>query len=171
MEFKIIKAVTTDSATIADVIQEVYRTLEQKDWYVADNAEYTYRMLSSGKGMGYLALNAETDEIAGVFMVTFPGNSKGNLGNDIGLSKEQLPLCAHMDSAAVLPKYRGNHLQCRLMQTAEKELAALGYRYLLCTVHPDNRFSKGNALRQGYQVMKTTEKYGGYLRDILMKEI
>lgn len=171
MNFKIVKAGIQDADAIAAVIQKVYESLEQKEWYVADNAEYTFEMLHSKKGIGYMALNMENNEIAGIFMVTFPGDSKENLGNDIGFSREQRLLSAHMDSAAVLPQYRGHHLQYRLMQEAEKDLRALGFRYLLCTIHPDNRYSKNNALRQGYCVMKTTEKYGGYLRDVLMKEL
>lgn len=171
MEFQIDRAEVSDYIAIAEVIQKVYESMENKEWYVADNADYTYKMLSTGMGMGYIARCRENGEIAGIFMVTFPGDSENNLGNDIGLSREQLLKTAHMDSAAVLPKYRGNHLQYLLMQKAEAVLRALGYHYLLCTIHPDNRYSKENALRQGYRVMKTTEKYGGYLRDILMKVI
>lgn len=76
-----------------------------------------------------------------------------------------------MDSAAVRAEYRGNRLQYILMQEAEQELRTMGYRYLMCTVHPDNHFSRENVLRQGYRVMKTTEKYGGFIRDILLKEL
>lgn len=171
MNFQIVRAELSDAAAIAEVIQKVYENMEEKAWYVADNAQYTEKMLRTGKGKGYMAIAEDTKKIAGVFMVTFPGPSADNLGNDLSFSREQLLLTAHMDSAAVLPKYRGNHLQHRLMQEAESDLRTMGYRYLLCTIHPDNRFSQANALRQGYKVVKTTEKYGGYLRDILMKTI
>lgn len=171
MNFKITKASVSDAQSIADVIQTVYENLEQKDWYVADNVEYIYEMLRPQKGAGYLALDTDTEEIAGIFLVTFPGLSEENLGYEIDFSEEQLLLTAHMDSAAVLPKYRGNRLQYLLMQKAEADLREAGCRYLLCTIHPENRFSKENALRQGYRVVKTTEKYGGYLRDILLKEL
>lgn len=171
MEFQIERAEVSDYQVMAEVIRQVYEAMERKEWYVADNEEYTYRMLSEGTGIGYKAVEVSTGEIGGIFMATLPGDTASNLGNDIGFSKEQRLVTAHMDSVAILPKYRGNHLQYRLMQEAERELREMGYRYLMCTVHPENRFSKENVLRQGYRVMKTTEKYGGYLRDILLKEL
>ena len=53
----------------------------------------------------------------------------------------------------------------------EGDLRQIGYRYLLCTVHPENVFSRSNVMKQGYQKMLTKEKYGGFLRDIWMKNI
>lgn len=171
MNFQIVKAKSSDASAIAEVMQKVYDNMKETDWYVTDSAEDTEKMLLTGKGKGYMAIAEDTKEIAGIFLVAFPGLSAENLGYDLNFSREQLLLTAHMDSAAVLPRYRGNRLQYRLMQEAEQDLRAMGYRYLLCTIHPDNRFSQANALRQGYQVVKTTKKYGGYLRDILMKQI
>lgn len=171
MEFEIRKAGLEDAQVIADVIQEVFLGMEHKEWYVADNADYTREMLRTGKGMVYKAVEKGSGQLAGVLMITFPGLAQENLGNDIGFSEEQLLRTAHMESAAVLPQYRGNRLQYLLMQSAEKEAAERGYGYLMCTIHPENRYSKENALRQGYQVMKTKEKYGGLLRDILLKKL
>lgn len=171
MNFQIVKAEVSDAAAIAKVIQSVYESMEEKDWYVADDAEYIEKMLLTGKGNGYMAIAEDTKEIAGIFITAFPGLSADNLGYDLDFSREQLLLTAHMDSAAVLPEYQGNRLQYRLMQEAEHDLRAMGYRYLLCTIHPYNRFSQANAIRQGYKVVKTTEKYGGYLRNILMKTL
>ena len=169
MEFLLEKALVCEAEAVADLIQNVWDQMEQKEWYVADNAEYTSRMLSTGKGVVYKAL--ETSTMAAVFMVTFPGTGEENLGREIGLAEEELPKVAHMESMAILPEFRGNRLQYRMMQAAEEELRASGYRYLMCTVHPENRYSRDNVLRQGYHVVATKEKYGGYLRDILLKEI
>ena len=104
-------------------------------------------------------------------MLVFPGLSEENLGRDINLSETDLLKVAHMDSVAVLPQYRGHGLQNKLMQAAEAEARQRGYRYLMCTVHPDNHYSKNNVLKQGYHVIATKEKYGGYTRNILLKEI
>lgn len=171
MEFIIEKAVASDARAIAEVIQTVYVSMENKDWYVADNEEYTTRMLEEGLGQGYVAREKASGSIAGILLITYPGDSKENLGHDIDFSKEQCLATVHMDSAAVLPAYRGNHLQQRLMQTAEEDLRREGYQYLMCTVHPDNRFSRGNVERLGYRLMKVKEKYGGYQRGIFLKEL
>ena len=113
----------------------------------------------------------ETNALAGVLIASLPGKGEENLGWDIGMAEEELGRVAHMESVAILPKYRGNGLQHTLMKIAEEELRNHGYRYLMCTVHPENKFSKNNMIKQGYQVVLTKEKYGGYLRDILYKEL
>lgn len=169
MNFRIEKATVDEAQKIADLIQEVYEAMPQKEWYVPDNAEYTTKMMSNTKGVVYKAVEEETGELAGILMALYPGVCKENLGNEIGLSVNQQIEVVHMESAAVLPQYRGHHLQARLMETAEKEAIQRGKHYLMCTIHPSNRFSKGNALSLGYHVMTTKEKYGGKIRDILLK--
>ena len=94
-----------------------------------------------------------------------------NLGRDIGLPESELRKVVHMDSAAVLPSFRGFHLQRRLMKAAEEELQREGFRYLCCTVHPDNKSSLQSVLSQGYRIAKTCEKYGGFPRHILIREL
>ncbi|MGN0371350.1 MAG: GNAT family N-acetyltransferase [Enterocloster sp.] len=171
MDLVIEKAVPGDSRAISELIKTVWEQMDRKEWYVIDDEKYIYDLLSSGKAIGYKAVDWDNGKLAGIFYVIFPGKSEGNLGRDIGLPEEELELVAHMDSAAILPEYRGNDLQYRMMQEAERELTERGFRYLMCTVHPENHYSRGNVLQQGYQVMATKEKYGGYLRDILMKRI
>ncbi len=171
MEFRIEKAAEADARLFADIIQTVWNGMEEKDWYMADNADYTSRMLTTGQGTGYKAVETESGAVAGVFLVTFPGLSDENLGRDAGLPEEELPKVAHMDSAAVLPRYRGNALQFRLMQAAEADLRAAGFRYLMGTVHPDNVYSMNNVLKQGYRVIGEKQKHGGKRRAILFKDL
>lgn len=171
MEFLIKRAALEDHQALAGVIESVWQQIERKDWFVADDPGYTYRTLQEGNGIGYKALLKDSGTLAGVFIVALPGRREENLGRDIGLSEEELGKAAHMESAAILPEYRGNGLQYSMMQAAEEELRKMGYRYLMCTVHPENVYSKNNVIRQGYEVVLTKEKYGGYLRDILLKKL
>ena len=171
MNLIIEKAVPADYQMFADIIQSVWDGMEQKDWFMADNADYTYEMLSSRQGCGYKAVDRDTGKTAGVFMTVIPGLDESNLGYDIGLTREQLLKTAHMDSVAILPEYRGQRLQCRLMQEAEKDLKEQGICYLLCTVHPENRYSRDNVLKQGYTFVTRKKKYNGNIRDILMKRL
>lgn len=165
------KAVPEDYQIFADVIQAVWEALDKKEWFMADNADYTYQMLTTGRGTGYKAVDMDTGDIAGVFMAAVPGLEKDNLGYDIGLREEELPLVAHMDSVAVLPEYRGHRLQRRLMEAAERELIERGFKFLMCTVHPDNCYSRNNVMSQGYEPVMTKEKYGGYVREIFLKRV
>ncbi len=171
MQFLIEKAVLEDYLIVADVIQSVWQQIQQKDWFVADDSEYTCHMLIEGNGIGYKAFEKDSGALAGVFLAALPGNGEENLGRDIGLPEMELGKVAHMETIAILPEYRGNGLQHSLMKTAEEELRKQGYRYLMCTVHPENRYSKNNIINQGYQVVLTKEKYGGYVRDILLKKL
>lgn len=171
MEFIIERAAAHEFQTLADVIDAVWDQIENKDWFVADNSENIRDLLQEENGIGYKAIVKDSGNIAGVFVVTFPGRQEENLGWDIGLPNEELEKVAHMESIAILPEYRGNGLQYALMQTGEKELRQRGYGYLMCTIHPENVFSKNNAIKQGYKVVMTKEKYGGFIRDILLKKI
>lgn len=170
-DFCIEKAVPEDYQLFADVIQTVWNDMSQKEWFMADNADYTYQMLMGGKGIGYKAVRKDDGRVAGVFMASIPGMREENMGYDIGMDQEELLLVAHMDSIAVLSQYRGHKLQYLLMQTAEEDLKKRGFRYLMCTVHPDNCYSRNNILSQGYQSMVVKEKYGGHLREIFLKRV
>lgn len=171
VDFRIERADPGDYQIFADIIGAVWEGLDKKEWFVADNAEYTYKMLATGRGIGYKAVDIRRNKTAGVFLVTKPGTGDENLGYDAGLGEEELPLVAHMDSAAVLPEYRGHRLQYRLMQAAEKDLREDGFKYLMCTVHPDNCYSRKNVIRQGYEPVMLKEKYGGFVREIFLKRI
>ena len=71
---------------------------------------------------------------------------------------------------AVHPDYRGQKLQWKLMQEAEKSICQKHRGILLCTVHPDNRYSLQNVLKQDYTIVKKKEKYGS-VRYILRKDL
>lgn len=171
MQFLIERAVPADYQMVADVIQSVWQQIQQKDWFVADDSEYTCHTLKEGNGIGFKAFDVDSGALAGVFLAALPGSSAENLGRDIGLTEMELGKVAHMESIAILPEYRGNGLQYTMMKAAEEELKKQGYRYLMCTVHPENRYSKNNIIKQGYEVVLTKEKYGGYVRDILLKKL
>lgn len=176
MNMVIRKAVRGEGKAIAALVKEVYDRMpeEQKIWFSTLAIEEDTAHIDAGDGsvLGYLAVDEENGgRIGGVFTVVFPGLSEKNLGHYAGFSEAELLLVAHMDTAAVLPDYRGLHLQRRLMETAEAELAEMGYRYLMCTVHPDNPYSHGNLDRMGYRRIWQGLKYGGKLRDVVLKEI
>ena len=76
----------------------------------------------------------------------------------------------HMDTSVVHPAYRGQGLQRKMVQTAEKALSGRGEKILLCTVHPENQYSLRNMQTQGYSIRKRVEMYGSE-RYILQKNI
>lgn len=188
MEF-IIEKVTNLSPDIVDItirkIKEVWAKMPHSDWFAMDSDGEIIDYFKKGRSELYIAKEKTSDnpefynnpkdldcpEFAGLFTTLLPGLGQENLGRDLGFTDEELMKSAHMETVIILPKYRGHHLQARLMSRAEEDLKKSGYRHLLCTIHPDNPYSLNNALSLGYKVEKTVEKYGGLPRNILLKEI
>ena len=133
-----------------EIVNKVDQKMNIPEWFVAEPYEEFDFWMKEERGLLYLAVDEE-GKAGAMFFGILPG--------------------AHPDKAAVLPEFRGHHLQYEMMQHAEVDLRQMGYQYLLCTVHPKNVFSRSNVMKQGYQKMLTKEKYGGFLRDIWMKNI
>jgi len=171
MNFTIQRAEPADYKIFYNIIQDVWARMEHQEWFAADDEDYLFKTLQPGHGLGYKAVDQDTGAVAGVFLAALPGLDESNLGYDIGLPKEALLKAAHMDSVAILPGCRGHRLQYRLMQQAESDLKAMGIRFLLCTVHPDNRYSRDNVIKQGYEFVLQKRKYNGSIRDIFLKRL
>lgn len=170
MNFRIEQAEEVEAEAVAALIRSVWERMEHRDWFVPDDINFVNEILTSGRGFILKAIEAETGKTAGVMDILMPGAGGENLGHDAGFSADKLLKTAHIDSVAILPEYRGRHLQAFLMEDAERRLEA-GYQYMMCTVHPDNCFSRDNMIRQGFRFICRKEKYGGRVRDIMMKEI
>lgn len=166
--FKIRRAVYQDIHQIAELMDQAKEGMKHPEWFVSDDAAWIEAHVEK---QGFImAAETEDRKIAAFFIVAFPEADEKNLGHEILLADQELLLVAHMDSVAVSPKYRGNHLQGQLLEAAEKELEGYPHKYLLCTVHPDNHASLHTMLRYGYVIVATKEKYHGRLRHILYKK-
>ena len=148
-----------------EFLHNVKTMMEQDEWFFLDPDEEVYELVAENAMDIWLA--EDGTRIAAVFSVVYPAYRRFNLGYDLGLSEADLKRVVHMDTAAVHPDYRGQGLQHRMMLHAEEELTG---RILMCTIHPDNRYSLHNVLKQGYTIEKKAEKYGS-IRYILRKDI
>lgn len=167
-KFQIRRADSHDLDGIMEVMETAKR-VTREGWFISDDRQYVEEHIEKE---GFIVV-AETDtgEIAGFFMIDFPGERERNMGRQIGLSKEERQRVAHMDSAAVLPQYRGNHLQQEMMGEAEEILdQTKQYRYRMGTVCPENVYSLYNLQKRGYIILMTVKKYGGYPRHIMWKD-
>lgn len=175
-KFTIRRAGAEDLDAIVSLMETVKAGMINPDWYVTDQRDWIELHLDRHG----LIVIAETEEhtLAGYFIADFPfirleeSDPKGsdNLGEELGLSEEELRLTVHMDSAGVHPDYRGHHLQDRMLKAVEEALQKRPELYYLSTIHPDNHSSLNTMLRNGYVIIKTKEKYGGLLRHILYKK-
>ncbi|MCI8659406.1 MAG: GNAT family N-acetyltransferase [Lachnospiraceae bacterium] len=171
-EFIIRRGVFADVKEIAEVMELTQRTMENPEWFVADDYSWIESHIEKQGFTMVAEIKTEQGlkEIAAFFIIAFPDMDKKNLGKEIHLTAGQLALVAHMDSVCVRPQYRGNHLQGRLLEAAERELLCFPHQYFLCTVHPDNHASLGTMLSHGYVIVATKDSYYGRIRHILYKK-
>lgn len=168
MEFMIRRATPDDVGGIMAVMEEAKHVSAHAQWFVADDEDFVRRHL---KEEGFVIVaEAENGEIAGFFLVKEP-RPEENLGRYLDFDNTKLNQVAVMDSAAVGAKYRGNGLQGRMLLAAERELDTEKFKYLMCTIHPENRYSLHNMQSHGYEVKKTVQCYGGLPRHILVKVV
>lgn len=168
MNIEIRKGDRNDTENFIKLLYDVQAAMPHKEWFYLDPPEEIREMMADGTMRLWVAMDGE--RLAGAFDILIPGLDEYNYGYDLGFGEEELLRVINMDTAAVHPDYRGQGLQKRLMQAAEKEICRMGQRILLCTVHPDNQFSLQNVLKQGYAVQKREEKYGS-IRYVLRKDL
>lgn len=166
-ELQIRRAAEADVEEIMIIMEQVAQQMAQSSWFVPSDAAFVKKQVA-GDGLVIVAENGR-QEVVAAFVVFFPGNHEDNLGFDLHLPASERLKVAHMETVIVKPQYRGSRLQRRLLKAAEQELEQTGYRYLMCTVHPENHYSLNNMQSNGYRIMLTREKYGGVLRHILCK--
>lgn len=173
MEFELKKATGTEVCQLTLLINKVWAGMEHKEWFAPEEKDdYIRLLIETGTGVVWTAVEKVSAETAGVFIIVYPGKENpDNLGYDIELPSDELCKVAHMDTIVVHPRFRGHGLQRLLVEKAEEELQKKGYRHLLCTVHPDNRFSRTNMEKAGYRCVRQALKYGGLPRLILWKKI
>ena len=165
MDITIRKGSQADLEAFLAFTHAVQDAMPQQEWFALDPDEELRDLTADGDMEFWLA--EENGRLAAVFSVIRPGMRQWNLGHEIGLAEAELLRVTHMDTAAVHPDHRGRGLQRRMMARAEEELWG---RILLCTIHPDNRFSLDNALKLGYRIERKVERYGS-VRYILRKDV
>lgn len=168
-KYTIRKASVDEAEAMHRVMCRAAEALRDKTLYVCDDLDYVKHYIQAD-GFGVVACNEE-QAIVGIFLCRFPGREENNLGRDIHLAETELDQVVHMESAAVLPEYSGNHLMERMTGYAQELIDRGKYRYLLATVSPDNPASFKTLEKCDFQAVMTKEKYGGLMRRIYKKEL
>lgn len=167
MDITIRKGTFEDTEALIALLREVWHSMDNKEWLYLDDPEEVRELMSDGTMQLWVAM--ESSRIVAIFDILIPGLRNFNYGYDLGFDEAALLQTVNMDTIAVHPDYRGLGLQQKLMAEAETWAFANGYSSLLCTVHPENRYSLQNMLKLGYTVQKELPKYGS-TRYVLRKD-
>ncbi|MCL2324553.1 MAG: GNAT family N-acetyltransferase [Actinomycetia bacterium] len=138
--------------------------------YIVDDLCDIMRWCASGPESFGLLFEPD-GELTAFIIARFPRDGADNLGRDIKIADAELSKVVHMESVAVLPEYRGQGLQRKLVQRAESRAKKEGAVYSMCTVDPRNSISLDNFKELSYQVVAEKPKYGGHDRLILYKRL
>ena len=178
-------ATINEAYEIWSIMDTCFQALEHKEYFICDDLDYVKDILS-GHGFGVVACDMDGN-IVGNLLVKYPGLNEENLGYDvfgksfkaneiaapcnIALTLGNLNCVLHMDSASVLPEHRGHSLERKMITFAETLVDTSKYCYSFATVAPENTASLKSLKKNGYQLMVTKEKYAGYVRCVMMKEL
>ena len=167
-EVKIEYATLADLPVIMNIMHKALELVEDKSWYAVDSEEFVGKCI---EGQGFTLKALVEGEFAGFLTVRYPWVDDDNLGDYIGLSEKEKMFVAHMESAAVLPEFRGLRIQNQLMAKGFEVLKDTEYKYVMGTAHPDNVFSVNNFLKLGYEIVADVKKYGGLRRYVFNQTI
>lgn len=164
------KADRNDAELLAASMRTIRSNMEDPSMYVIDIAEDIRQYIDGIHGFALLALENET--LAGYFIFRFPDiDEPGHLGDYLSLSDTEKEHVVYMDSAGVFPAFRGQGLQGKLLRKGEEMLKTTKYTVGLATVSPNNPASLNTLLKDGFEIITTTEKYGGLTRHVLYKQL
>ncbi len=164
------KADIQDAKLIAASMQKIRSQMADPSMYVIDSEQDLRHYIDGTHGFALLAL--EEDVLAGFFVFRFPDvKEEDHLGEYLKLDESEKEHVVYMDSAAVFPAFRGQGLQGKLLRKGEEMLKDTGYTIALATIAPDNPASLNTLLKDGFEIITTTEKYGGLTRHVLYKQL
>ena len=153
-----------DAVKVHDIMVKAYESLSDKSFFICDDLPYVENIINNPQE-GFALLCMADDKPAGTLLVRLPGLKEDNLGRDLMLGEDKLMNVAHMESAAVLPEFRGNGIQKKLLIYGKDYLA--GYfptvKYITATVAPLNIPSLKSFKAAGFKEMLTKEKYNGHI--------
>lgn len=160
-------ATETDLEEIFDLIQCVGKEMESKDdelFAYSKNRSTYLEMLRTG-----VCAVAVNENVIVASLLTHPEDNKEGIFDLSGLPKHLLPKTLDFATCQVLPSYRGNKLEQKLIDYVVKN--SKNYAYGVCTIHPENNASLKSVQNCGFEICTEAYLYGGKKRLVLKKNI
>lgn len=167
-EIIIRKAELDDVEEIYNLLVGVHEKIENKSWYTYTKKIERYNLFVSD---GYSVVVCHNGKIVGVcltYILRDDGTEFYQIVKDYYKNVDDI---IEVINYAVLEEYRGLGLQNKMVSKVEELLRNTKYKKFVATVHPDNKYSLNNMLKNGYKIVMQTKLYGGLDRCIIVKNI
>lgn len=99
-------------------------------------------------------------------MMLIPATKKSLLKFGLNLNEKEVVDYGPM---FVNPTYVGNGLQYQMLKELDDYCTKLGYKYAVCTVHPDNIYSINNLLKDHFE-FKNQKEFKRGVRNVYVKK-
>ncbi len=155
-----------DVEEIYNLIVQVHEKIEDKRWYTYTKNIERYNLFVND---GYSVVACHNGQIVGVcltYILRDDGTEFYQLVKDYYKDTNDV---IEVINYAVLENYRGMGLQNKMLSIVEEMLKNTKYKKFVATVHPDNKYSLNNMLKNGYKIAMKTKLYGGLDRCIIIK--
>jgi len=167
-EINIRTAQLEDVEEIYNFIAKIYENIEEKSWYSYSKNIERYKLFIND---GYSVVACHKGKIIGVcltYILRDDGTEFYQIVKELYKGTNDI---IEVINYAVSENYRGMGLQNKMLLKIEDMLKDTKYKDFIATVHPDNKYSLNNMLKNGYKIAMKTKLYGGLDRCIIVKNI
>ena len=159
-----------DISEIVKLKKKIWNEMNNKEWYLIDTTDEKYLENLLKEKKGFILKATHNNKIVGFLIILLKLKSDSSIIKITNL-EDKVDTCAELGNGAVDSNYRGYSLLKKMIRESEKIIKNNNYKYILSTVHPDNKPSLNSQLELGYKVMCNTKMYGDKDRCVLIKEI
>ncbi|MDD2717997.1 MAG: GNAT family N-acetyltransferase [Candidatus Wallbacteria bacterium] len=156
------------SLKILKIQEQAVKILEDRNIFQPDSAEFIRSWFRENHGFVIGAIDG--NKLVAYFAVFFPGNDPGNLGIDLGVGTADLKKIAQLESAVVIPAYRGNGLGLKLMRLAMKYSNVPDRCMTAALCSPANLQSLRAMFACGLKIRALVDKFSGKQRYIFFRD-
>lgn len=142
--------------------ENVKTKMDYPDWLGDLSKEDLIFMLENGSKIWIYYLN--NGPVCSMMLIPFDVKSLNNL--ELSLDIKDV---VDYGPIMVNPKYVGNKLQYQMLKELDEYCLQQGFKYAVCTVHPDNIYSINNLLKDGFKLINQKDLERG-IRNIYLKE-
>lgn len=162
------KATLEDVDEIYDLLADVHYSMpeEVRSWHSYTKNKERYSLFIND---GYCFVACDKDKIIGAYLTYVLRDDGTEFYQMVKDYFKDATNIIEVINVVVKDGYRGLGLMNKMILKSEELLKDSKYHRFVTTVHPDNKYSLDNMVKNGFKTVITTKLYGGRDRCILVK--